>query len=79
MDENVRVITGVFMLGFGELFDKSAARVLQAGSYAMLPAKMPHYNVVKGETILQFHGIGPYDIQYVNPSDDPMTAPSKIK
>jgi hypothetical protein len=70
-DENVTVISGIFMLGFGERFDKGAIRALGAGSYAMLPAKMAHYNVMKGETILQFHGIGPYDIQYVNPADDP--------
>jgi hypothetical protein len=43
----------------------------QEPSHAMLPARMPHYNVMKGETILQFHGIGPYDIQYVNAADDP--------
>ena len=71
MDENVTVISGTFMLGYGERFDSAATRALAASSYAMLPAKMPHYNVMKGETILQFHGIGPYDIQYVNPADDP--------
>lgn len=71
MDENVTVISGVFMLGFGERFDRTATRPLTAGSYAMLPRNVPHYNVMKGETILQFHGIGPYDIQYVNPADDP--------
>lgn len=71
MDENVTVISGTFMLGFGERLDKAATRELGAGSYAMLPAKVPHYNVMKGETILQFHGIGPYDIRYVNPADDP--------
>jgi hypothetical protein len=71
MDENVTVIQGVFALGFGARIDKQAVRELTAGSYAMLPKRSPHYNVVKGETILQFHGIGPYDINYVNPSDDP--------
>jgi hypothetical protein len=75
MDENVTVISGTFMLGFGERFDGAATRALPAGSYAMLPKKMPHYNVMKGETILQFHGIGPYDIQYVNPADDPTNKP----
>ena len=71
MDENVTVVTGTFMLGFGERFDKTVMRALPAGSYAMLPKRRPHYNAVKGETILQFHGIGPYDIEYVNPADDP--------
>jgi hypothetical protein len=75
MDENVTVISGTFMLGFGERLDKDATSALTAGSYALLPAKMPHYNVMKGETILQFHGIGPYDIQYVNPADDPAAKP----
>lgn len=78
MDENVTVIKGTFMLGFGELLDKAATRALGPGSYAMLPKNMPHYNVIKGETILQFHGIGPYDIVYVNPADDPSRrAPSR--
>ena len=71
MDENVTVISGTFMIGFGERLDRSATRALPAGSFAMLPRNMPHYNIIKGETILQFHGIGPYDIQYVNPADDP--------
>ena len=74
VDENVTVISGVFMLGFGERFDAAATRALTAGSYVMLPRRVPHYNVMKGETILQFHGIGPYDIQYVDPADDPSKA-----
>jgi Cupin domain len=71
MDENVTVISGTFLLGFGERLDKESTRALPAGSFAMLPKNVAHYNVMKGETILQFHGIGPYDIQYVNPADDP--------
>lgn len=70
MDENITVIKGVFGIGLGE-FDKSAVRDLPAGSYIVMPKGARHYNLVKGETILQFHGIGPYDINYVNPDDDP--------
>ena len=71
MDENITVIKGVFGIGLGEKFDKTAIRDLPAGSYIMMPKGARHYNLIKGETILQFHGIGPYDINYVNPDDDP--------
>ena len=70
-DENVTVIQGVFRLGFGDQNDRAVMRELPAGSYAMLPKGLPHYNEMKGETILQFHGIGPYDITYVDAADDP--------
>ena len=69
MDEHVTVIQGVFMLGVGRTFDRGALRELPAGSYAMLAKDEPHYNVMKGETILQFHGIGPYDITYASNPD----------
>jgi hypothetical protein len=32
---------------------------------------MKHYVWVEGETIVQFHGEGPWIIKYVNPDDDP--------
>jgi hypothetical protein len=58
-------------VGLGEKFDEHALRDLPAGSYGMLPRRLPHYNRIRGETVLQFHGTGPYDINYVNPADDP--------
>jgi hypothetical protein len=73
MDEHVTVIQGVLTLGFGTAFDAGAVRELPPGSYVMLPKNAPHYNVMKGETVLQFHGIGPYDISYVNAADEPGT------
>lgn len=71
MDEHVTVIKGTMTLGFGEQRDEESMQELPAGSYVTLPSDVPHYNRMKGETILQFHGIGPYDIIYVNPEDDP--------
>jgi hypothetical protein len=32
---------------------------------------MKHNVWVEGETIVQFHGEGPWIIEYVNPDDDP--------
>jgi hypothetical protein len=71
MDEKVTVIQGVMRLGMGEKFDSAKLRDLPAGSYALLPKGQPHFNQYHGETIIQLHGIGPYDINYVNPADDP--------
>jgi len=71
MDEHVTVMQGTMMLGFGEQRDEESMQELPAGSYVTLPSDMPHCNRMKGETILQFHGIGPYDIIYVNAEDDP--------
>lgn len=58
-------------LGFGESRDDARMRELPPGSYVTLPSGVPHYNRMRGETILQFLGIGPYDIDYVDPADDP--------
>jgi hypothetical protein len=32
---------------------------------------MKHYVWVKGETVVQFHGDGPWVIEYLDPADDP--------
>ncbi|MEA2693452.1 MAG: hypothetical protein QOJ16_2839 [Acidobacteriota bacterium] len=69
--EHVTVISGVMNAAMGDTFDKSKGAVMPVGSYAVLPAKMNHYAWVKGATILQVHGEGPFQINYVNPADDP--------
>lgn len=72
-DENITVIQGIMRLGMGDKFDAAKLRDLPAGSYVLLPKGEPHFNLYKGETIIQLHGLGPYDIHYVNPADDPTT------
>ncbi len=44
---------------------------MPAGTYGTWPAGMKHFVWVKGETIVQFHGDGPWSISYVNATDDP--------
>ena len=72
--ERVTVISGTFNLGMGEVFDEKKTTALPAGSYGTWPAGMKHFVWVKGETVVQFHGEGPWVINYLNPTDDPRNA-----
>jgi quercetin dioxygenase-like cupin family protein len=69
-DELVTVISGRFAVAAGEKLDRSA-KPLAAGSFVHLPAGMPHYAWADGETIVQINGVGPFDVKYVDPKDDP--------
>src|SRR5262249_36022959 len=69
--ERVTVISGTFNIGMGDKFDEKATKPMTAGTYGYWPAGMKHFVWAKGETILQFHGLGPWSIQYLNPKDDP--------
>jgi quercetin dioxygenase-like cupin family protein len=72
--ERVTVISGTMFLATGENLDRSAAKALPAGTYGFWPAGMKHTAWFDGETIIQIHGIGPWQINYVNPADDPRNA-----
>jgi quercetin dioxygenase-like cupin family protein len=69
--ERITVISGTFNIGMGEKFDDTKGRAMPAGTYGQWPAGMKHFVWAKGETVLQFHGIGPWTIKYVNAADDP--------
>jgi quercetin dioxygenase-like cupin family protein len=69
--ERVTVISGTFNIGMGEKFDLHATKPMAAGTYGYWEAGMKHFVWAKGETILQFHGMGPWSIRYVNSEDDP--------
>lgn len=70
--ERVTVISGAFHIGMGEKFDEKAAKAMPAGTYGYWESGMKHFVFVKGETVVQFHGMGPWSIKYVDPADDPM-------
>lgn len=70
-DENVTVIAGTLMIGKGETIDADSCKALPVGSFMRMPKKMRHFAWAKGQTIIQVHGMGPFDINYVNATDDP--------
>lgn len=72
--ERITVISGSFNIGMGEKFDQSATREMGTGTFGFWDAGMRHFVWVKGDTVLQLHGIGPWTITYVNPADDPRNA-----
>jgi quercetin dioxygenase-like cupin family protein len=69
-DEFVTVIAGGFAISSGEKLS-SAVKPLGAGSFVHLPAGMPHFATAVGETIVQINGVGPFDVVYIDPKDDP--------
>ena len=70
-DENVTVLQGTMLFGVGERMDMAKTTAAPTGSFARMPAGVRHYAIAKGDTIIQVHGIGPFDFTYVNPADDP--------
>jgi hypothetical protein len=69
--ERVTVISGTFNIGMGEKFDQNSTTAMPAGTYGYWQAGMAHFVWSKGETVLQFHGMGPWSIKYIDPRDDP--------
>ncbi|CAN5786719.1 cupin domain-containing protein [soil metagenome] len=69
--ERLTVISGTFRLGHGNVLDRAATQPLGAGSYFSLPPESRHYAITEGETEIQLSSIGPWEINYVNPADDP--------
>lgn len=69
-DEHITVLTGTFVVGMGRTFSTDG-QALTPGSYMLVPKQMPHFATAKGDVIMQVHGIGPFQIVWVNPEDDP--------
>jgi len=69
--ERVTVLSGTFYVSMVGEHGPGTPKEMSAGSYGQWPAGMKHTAWVKGETVIQLHGIGPWSIQYVNPADDP--------
>jgi hypothetical protein len=69
--EKLTVISGTLHQGLGEKFDQAASEAVPAGGFSYRAPGIPHFVWFDEETVLQFHGMGPFDVTYVNPADDP--------
>jgi quercetin dioxygenase-like cupin family protein len=69
--ENLTVLSGALYLGYGDKTDMAKAHALRTGGYHYLPGKTPHYAYTKTATTLQVSGEGPFDINYLDPKDNP--------
>ena len=69
--EHLTIISGTFNLGTGDKLDETKTTAMAAGAFGSMPAKMHHFAWCKGETEVQVSGMGPFQIIYVNPADDP--------
>jgi hypothetical protein len=70
-DEDLTVISGSFHLGEGDKMEMKGGHEIKAGGFHHLPAKTHHYAYSKGPTVIQINAMGPFDIVYIDPKDDP--------
>jgi quercetin dioxygenase-like cupin family protein len=64
--ENLTVLKGTFMLQNGDVASENM-ETYQPGDFLYLPGMQPHYGAVKGDTEVQLHGIGPFEIRNGKP------------
>jgi len=67
IDENLTIVKGIWALGMGRRFDRSALVMMELGSFGIAPRNMAHFGWSKTDTIEQVHGIGPFSSVLLDP------------
>lgn len=70
-DEHVTVLSGSLDLGMGDVLTHKKSKTLHAGGYGVAPANVHHFAYTTKGALIQVHLLGPFQITYVNPADDP--------
>jgi quercetin dioxygenase-like cupin family protein len=70
-DEFVVLLSGSLTIQSGEQVDRASLKALPPGSFIHLPAGMAHYLWAETESVVQINGVGPFDVTYIDPNDDP--------
>lgn len=67
----VTVISGTVYIASTETYDKKLAHAIKPGGFVIVPARAQSFVFTKRSAVVEFHGEGPFDVKYTNPSDDP--------
>lgn len=70
-DEHVVIVSGSLRAGSGGKWDDASMHTLTTGSYVKMVKRMNHYVQAQGETVVQITAMGPFQVTYANPNDDP--------
>ena len=74
-DETVRVRSGTLSYGMGDKIDKAAAGTLSdPKTHVTMQAGMNHWVVTTDAALVEVTGMGPFQIIYADPKDDPRGA-----
>lgn len=63
--EHVTVLQGTFRLAMGRAFEAAKLETYRPGDYLYIRAENPHFGSVQGTTVVQLHGLGPFEIHVV--------------
>jgi quercetin dioxygenase-like cupin family protein len=70
-DTLVTVISGTLRYAEGTSFDETKFKDYPAGSFFVIRANVPHYEMATAPMEFQAYGTGPMAFNFVNPKDDP--------
>lgn len=67
----VTVLSGRYHIGIGDKFNPKYGKTLPSAGSVIIPADSHLYFWTNTGAVLEIHGIGPWEIHYVNSADDP--------
>jgi imidazolonepropionase-like amidohydrolase len=77
VDAHIRVISGTFLVGMGDVLDSAKVRTLAPGKAIDVKTGMHHFEGTRGPTDIEVSGTGPWGITFVDPANAPVPpAPS---
>lgn len=64
-EERVTILSGEIAVGFGDSVDRDDLTLFPTGSFYVNPPGVPHYLIIRRDSVLQLTGMGPWELNYV--------------